>query len=324
MGTYLVQTTKEIKLLIEELNDPIQCDQALLALIGEGKAAIPALAEFLRTSKPSSLPQARLLAVEGLGLLKGEGALDALIAVATERLAEIPDPVVRLAEESVASRAALALADFSAPRALETLLRLTAGKPLVGVAEAFEKLRDCRALPYLVRWLEDDFVAEPAGRAILAFERTAIPILMESLSERYTQHGRETRLSHRRRWRILEILDVLLEDDEISVLEAFLGDPVEEVCLKAAHAILNHGNPDQQRRAFKIALQLLDSHDRNNRVAAEELLRGHLAAGPDLLKEEIQKRRAAGESEHMIFPRESALALLVRIQRQTNRSAEPS
>lgn len=319
-----MRTTREIEALIEELNNPIQCDQALLALIGEGKAAVPALVEFLRTAKPSSLPQARLLAVEGLGLLKGDDALDALIAVATERLAEITDPVVRLAEESVASRAALALADFSDPRALETLLRLAPGKPLVGVAEAFEKLRDRRAVPHLVRWLEDDFVAEPAARAIRAFGRAAMPSLLESLNERRRQHGIETRLSQRRRWRILEILDVLLEGDEISVLEAFLGDPVEEVRLKAANAILNHGNPDQQRRAFKIGLRLLDSHERDIRAAAEELLRGHLAAGPDLLEEEIQKRRAAGESEHIIFPRESALALLVRIQRQTNRSAEPS
>jgi hypothetical protein len=320
----IVGTTKEIKALIEELNDPIQCDQALLALIGEGKAAVPALAEFLRTSKPSSLPQARLLAVEGLSILKGPDALDALIAVATERLAGIPDPVVRLAEETVASRAALALADFPDSRARETLVDLVSGKPLIGVAEAFEKVKDARAVPHLVRWLEDDFVAEPAARAILAFGRAAMPSLLESLNERRRQHGSETRLSQRRRWRILEILDALAEAGDASTFEEFVEDPVEEVRLKAANAILNHGNPDQQRRAFKIALRLLDSHERDIRAATEELLRGHLAAGPDLLEEEIQKRKAAGESEHMIFPRGTALALLVRIQRQTNRSAEAS
>ncbi len=318
----MAQTAKEVKDLIERLNDPIRCDQALMALIGVGKEVVPALAEFLLTSKPSSLPQARLLAVEGLGLLKGDGALDTLIAVATARLAEIPDPVVRLAEESVVSRAALALADFSASRSLETLLRLVAGKPLVGVAEAFEKLKDRRAIPHLVDWLEDDFVAEPAARAILAFGRAAMPRLLESLNERRRRHGRETRLSQRRRVRILEILDAFVGAGDIRVLETFLEDPVEEVRLKAANAILNHGNPEQQRAAFTIALRLLDSHARDIHAACEELLRGHYAAGYDLLEEEIQKRIAAGESEHMIFPRESALALLLRIQRQTDRSAE--
>jgi HEAT repeat protein len=172
----------------------------------KGEDGVRALAEFLRTSKPSCLPEARLLAVEGLTILKGPEALSALIDVASQRLSDIPDPVVRLAEKTVASRAALALADFPKPRAREALLKLLEGRPLIGVAEAFERSWDLRAIPYLVSWLEDDFVAEPVSRAIRVCGRWAFSALVESLGKKDIQHDRETGMSQRRRARILEIL----------------------------------------------------------------------------------------------------------------------
>src|SRR5579884_2382740 len=89
------------KTLIEQLRDPTQSHRA-----------VPALAEFLRPSKPSSLSEPRLMAVECLSILKGPEALEALITVCKERLNEIADSIVRLAEEAVVSRAASALADY--------------------------------------------------------------------------------------------------------------------------------------------------------------------------------------------------------------------
>src|SRR5574337_694399 len=139
----IMSARKAIRRLIRELGNSRLGNQALLALLTKGDEAVPALAEYLRSSKPSSLPEPRLLAVEGLSILKGNEALEAMIEVATERLGEIPDPVVRFAEEKVASRAARALADFpDEPRARETLLSLLDQKPLTGTAEAFEKVKD--------------------------------------------------------------------------------------------------------------------------------------------------------------------------------------
>lgn len=116
---------ERLRRLITQLADPSRNSQALLVLLAEGEETVPVLAEFLRSSKPSSLPEPRFLAVEGLGILKGPEALEALITVATEKLGEISDPVVRLAEETVVSRAALALADFpDESLARETLLEL--------------------------------------------------------------------------------------------------------------------------------------------------------------------------------------------------------
>jgi hypothetical protein len=306
-------TLEATRSLIEQLGDPSRSNQALLALLMKGEEGVRALTEFLRSSKPSSLPEARLLAVEGLAILKGPEALSALIDVASQRLEDISDPVVRLAEETVASRAALGLADFSKPRAREALLKLLEGKPLVGVAEAFEKSWDLRAIPHLVSWLEDDFVAEPAARAIRVCGRWALSALIESLGKKDIQHGRETRMSQRRRARILEILADLLRREETGLIEDLLDDPVEAVRLNAARAVLARGSRGQQERAFGVALRLLDSSDRGIRASSEEILFEHFGIGRHLVEQEVRQRELAGESAQQFFPKESTLAILHRI-----------
>jgi hypothetical protein len=262
------------------------------------------------------------LAVEGLSILKGPEALSALISVASQQLADIPDPVVRLAEETVASRAALALADFPKRRAREALLKLLEGRPLIGVAEAFEKSWDLRAIPYLVSWLEDDFVAEAAGRAIRVCGRMAFPTLVESLGEKHIQHDRETGMSQRRRARILEILAELVRSEEINLIEDLLDDPVEAVRLNAARAVLARGNRCQRERAFGVALRLLDSMDRGVRTSSEEILLAHFSVGAHVVEEAIRQRQFAGESERQFFPKESTLAILLRIRRNARQSME--
>jgi PBS lyase HEAT-like repeat len=177
--------------------------EALMALLALGRDSVPALVGFLRSTKPSSLPEGRLLAVEGLSILKGPAALAALIVVATQSLANIRDPAVRLGEETVASRAASALADFPDPHAREALLELLNEKPLIGVAEAFEKLGDPRAIPRLVSWLGEDFVAEAAGRAIVVCGCAAVPALLDSLRAKDEWYGSESGKSQRRRARAL-------------------------------------------------------------------------------------------------------------------------
>jgi len=315
-------TQEATRSLIEQLGDPSRSNQALLALLMKGEEGVRVLAEFLRTSKPSSLPEARLLAVEGISILKGPEALSALIDLASQRLADIPDPVVRLAEETVASRAALALADFPKPRAREALLKLLEGRPLNGVAEAFERSWDLRAIPYLVFWLEDDFVAEAAARAIRACGRWAFSALVESLGKKDIQHDRETGMSQRRRARILEILADYVRSDEIHLIKDLLDDPVEAVRLNAARAVLARGERCQQERAFGVALRLLDSLDRGVRTSSEEILLAHFGVGAHLVEEAMRQRQLAGESERLFFPKESTLVILLRVSKKGRQSTE--
>lgn len=308
--------------LTERLLDPSRSNAALLALLVKGRTSVPLLVEFLRATKPSTVAEARLLAVEGLSVLKGPEALDALIEVATERLEEIADPAVRLAEESVCSYAARALAEFSDPRARVTLQTLLGRKPLLGVAEAFEKLADPEALPHLVWWLEEDFVAEAAGRAIAASGRLALPILLESLRQRRTRDGSETPASRRRRARIVNILGELAEPAELSAPEELVSEPDEAVRWKAAQVLVRHGNKAQKRRAFPIALGLLDSSDNRIRAECETLLTEHFESGSDWIEQKIRKLRESGESEKALAPRETTLEILLRIRRTAHRRAE--
>jgi HEAT repeat protein len=308
--------------LIEQLRDPARSNAALLALLGEGRHSVRPLADFLRNSRPSTVAESRLLAVEGLSILRGTEAMEALIEVASQRLEEIADPVVRLAEESVASRAALALADFDDPRAREALLALLHRKPLAGVAEALEKLRDGRAIPRLVEWLEEDFVAEPASRAILAYGRGAIPSLLACLRKKKIRSDSETGMSQRRRSRILELLSDLARTEEISSLEYLLDEAVEVVRLRAIQLFLRCGTLPQKRAAYRSGLALVDSRDHAIRSTCEELLISYRCLGSDLLQREIELRRARGESEEPMYPRESTLAMLVRIARRSAKRKE--
>ncbi|HXJ96709.1 MAG TPA: hypothetical protein VMT20_28040 [Terriglobia bacterium] len=310
-----MQAQDKMETFIEQLGDPCRSSQALMALLALGKDSVPALVHFLRSTKPSSLAESRLLAVEGLSILKGPLALGALIAVATQRLAEIGDPAVRLAEEAVASCAALALASFSDPHAHEALLDLLDEKPLIGVAEAFEKLRDPRAIPHLVSWLEEDFVAEAAGRSILGCGPAAVPALLDSLKEKHPRYGTESGMSQRRRARILEILCELALPDPLEGLDGLLDDAVEGVRFNAARLLLRKGSAVQRRRAYQVGLEVLDSRNNDLRANCEESLRAHFDVGSELVEEEIRRRRLAGESEDL-WPRETALAILLRIERK--------
>lgn len=319
------ESSKGSERLIEQLSNPALSNQALLALLAQGPGSVPLLADFLRTSKPSTVAEARLLAVEGLDILKGAGALDALIEIATEHLEDIPDPAVRLAEEVVASRSALALADFDDPSAHGTLLALLHRKPLAGVAEAFERLRDGQAIPRLIEWLEEDFVSEAASRAILAYGRAAIPSLLVSVRERHLRHDIETGMSKRRRARILEILANLPGAKEIDSIQDLLHDPIEPVRLNAVQLFLRCGTLPQKSAAYRFGLALLDSKDNGICGACQELLIAYLYLGSQFVQDEIQRRRARGEPEEPAYPRETTLASLIRIARQSrNRKERPS
>lgn len=309
-----VPVRKGIETLIEQLQDPSRSNQALLALLAKGDAAVPALTEFLSKSKPSSLPEARLLAVEGLSILKGPKALETLIVVASKRLSDISDPVIRLAEEAVASRAAGALAEFSqTPRVVDTLLVLLRGKPLIGVAEAFLKLKEVRAVPGLIAWLEEDFVAGPARQAIIACGDVSLPALRASLRYKEIRNGSEIGTSQRRRARILDILCELARSEDIDDLEILLEDPVEGVRGNAVRLFLEKGRVELQIRAFRVGIEFLDSSDKSVRAECEELLLAHFEVGGKLIEEEIHRRRTMGEREESLQPRETTLAVLHRI-----------
>jgi HEAT repeat protein len=311
-----MSSEEKMRELVSQLEDPSHANAALDALLALGRVSVPSLAAFLRASRPSSLPEARLLAVEGLAILRGKEALDALIAVAGRDWATIRDPAIRLGEEVVVSSVARALADFPEPRAHQTLLQMVKGKRLLGVAEAFEKLKDPRAVPWLATWLQDDFVAEAAGRALIATGKSAVPWLLVELRERDTVCQQEGAANERYRARILEVLETLTGDTIPQVFERHLDDPAEVVRWQAARGLVRHGNPLQRRRALAAVVRLLDSASNAMRTDAEDLLLENLHLCSDMIDEEIRQRRANGEPEKPPTARETTLEILLRIERR--------
>jgi HEAT repeat protein len=311
-----MSSDSEISALTEQLLDPCRSNVALLELLARGKKSVPALVEFLRTSKPSTVSEGRSLAVEGLRILKGREALEALIKVAARQLEMIPDPVVRLAEEMVSSAAARALADFPDLRARQTLLQMLDAKPLLGVTEALEGLKDDRAIPGLIVWLEEDFVAEAAARAIAAVGRPAVPHLLRSLGFRRMVQGAETKMSERRRARVLQLLDMLADPSEVVLAAGCLENSAEGVRWSAAQMLIRRGTGALRERALDVALEFLDSADNRIRADCEELLKSHFEIGRERIEEEIYLRRQIGEPDRPLEVRESALEILERIRRE--------
>lgn len=180
------------------------------------------------------------------------------------------------------------------------------------------KLRDPRAIPGLVSWLEEDFVADAARRAIVACGPVAVPPLLESLRDEHTSYGSETGASRRRRARILSILCELAPPAGIDNLEDLLGDPVDNIRWNAVRLFLEKGGTVQQKSAFRIGMEFLDSSDSFLRSECEELLLAHFDIGRELIEAEIHRRQTAGESDKNFEPRETTLAILYRIFRRAS------
>ncbi len=68
--------------LAVQLDDLSRNQEALALLILQGEKAVPSLTRVL-LGPPSSIPDARCLAAEGLGTIGGEAAVSALIQVLT-------------------------------------------------------------------------------------------------------------------------------------------------------------------------------------------------------------------------------------------------
>jgi hypothetical protein len=62
--------------------------------------------------------------------------------------------------------------------------------------------------------------------------------------------------------------------------------------------------------------------DRGVRTNSEEILLAHFGVGAHLVEEAIRQRQLAGESERQFFPRESTLAILLRVSKKGTQSKE--
>lgn len=222
--------------LVKTLDDLGQNLNAQLQLIMLGEKAVEPLVEFL-LSPPALHPEPRCLAAEALGAIGGDRAIDGLIRALTINDVRARDPSIRLSEQVVRNRAAEQLGRLGERRAIEPLLDVLDRFHLVGAAEALAELREPRAIPLMIDRLEDPFIRERIGAALLTFGQEVQIPLMDALSVKRLFHGEESLGSRERRAEAARLLSELKAEKAIEPIVELLDDEAEEVRLQAALAL---------------------------------------------------------------------------------------
>jgi HEAT repeat protein len=266
-----------IEELVAELGDLSRNREALFLIILQGERAVPALSEVL-LGMPSSIPEPRCLAADALGAIGGEGAVSALIRVLSLYDLRQLDPVLRLAEEAVRNRAAEQLGKLGDRRAVEPLLYVLAREGLREAMRALALFQEERAIPHVVRRLEDPCDRAAAREALLLFGVAAVPALRATVGEPRPSAEDEAPTSVERRAEAVSLLAILggkaviplllkaLEDEAVPVrLEAALGlvgfaDAQAPECALALIAQgLLHSNPAVAMRSMDALVEVGDS-----------------------------------------------------------------
>lgn len=239
------------------LDDLSRNREALTLLILQGERAVPVLAEVL-LGPPASIPDARCLAAAGLGTIGGEAAASALIRALTLHEVRQFDPILRLAEEAVRNRAAEQLGKLGDRRAVEPLLYALAHEGVREAMGALARFREERAIPHIVRRMEDPCDRAAAADALLTFGRAAVPALAETLTERRPSATDEAPGSLERRAEAARLLGIVGDRSLVPQLCACLDDPAAAVQLEAGLALVAVAGTDAPDRALAVVAQGLD------------------------------------------------------------------
>jgi HEAT repeat protein len=240
------------------LDDLSRNREALTLLILQGERAVPVLSQVL-LGPPSSIPEPRCLAAEGLGTIGGEQAVTALIRVLTVHDIRRFDPVLRLAEEAVRNRAAEQLGKIGDRRAVEPLLYALAHEGAREAMGALARFKEARAIPHIVGRLEDPCDRAAAADALLAFGSTAVPALTAALTERRPSPTDEAPVSIERRAEAGRLLGIIGDGSVVPHLCSGLDDPAADVQLEAGVALVAMLGPEAPDRALALIAQGLTS-----------------------------------------------------------------
>lgn len=239
------------------LDDLSRNREALVLLILQGERAVPVLAEVL-LGPPSSIPEPRCLAAEGLGAIGGGEAVSVLIRALTLHDIRRLDPVLRLAEEAVRNRAAEQLGKIGDPRAVEPLLYALAHEGVREAMGALARFKEERATLHIVRRLEDPCDRAAAADALLTFRRAAVPALFATLGERRPSPDDEASVSVERRAEAARLLGIIGDRTIVPLLSSCLDDSAGAVQREAGLALVALAAADAPAKALAIIARGLD------------------------------------------------------------------
>ncbi len=245
-------------------------------------AAVPMLESVLR-GPSGAIHHARCLAADGLAAIPDPAATAALIRALHDSVARELDPVSLEAESVIVNCIADHLSRRPGRAITQVLLDALSVRPYPLCAMALAQRRDARAIPLLVKCLNDDTARSAALYALRCYGRVACPALVELVLEPQPANGMEapSHLDGRAAaTRLLgELVDAGLAPAGASlVLRAALSDPRRPVRLEAALAWSRCRGEALQARAEV----LLDSLDELNWSRAETSMRALVRMGPSV------------------------------------------
>lgn len=229
---------------------------AIPEIVALGRAAIPALENFLR-GPSQALHHSRVLAADALAAIGGEEACAALIRSLRDSIARQPMPLAREAEDVVVSRIADHLHRFRGPSVVEALLDALRARPYPACARVLGEFGDRRAVPLLIECLSEDAAREAAMWSVRRFGAFAREPLRDFLNSPRITDGMEppSRIDGR-----AAAATLLADFRDRAALESVLDDTQRPVRLAAAVGLVECGGR-VDRRTLDTLLQGLDEPD---------------------------------------------------------------
>lgn len=221
--------------LLDDLARPAVAEAEILRM---GTAAVPALVGYLE-GDPQSVPDGKRLAIQLLGLIGGEEALQGLRRFMTSSNPRDLDPVLAWSQRMARNEAARQLATVWGAEGLTDFLTAYRHHHLPAAAEVLGRFQVLEGVPDLIGALESDLEAEPAFEALSRFGPAAEDRLREALSSPHRHpSGSETRPSLQRRMRLAMLLGVPGRTGALEDLRQRLGESHPALRAAAALALL--------------------------------------------------------------------------------------
>ena len=268
--------------LVQALKNLHEGPLVLPQVLQLGVSAVPLLESVLR-GPSGAIHHARCLAADGLGAIHDPESTAALVRALADSVARELDPISLEAESVIVNCIAEHLSRRPGPQITQALLDALSVRAYPQCAMAFAHRCDMRAVPLLVRCLNDDAARPAALYALRRYGRAACPALMRLLLEPPLSNATEapSHIDARAAAAYLlgESADASLPPARARLaLRAALDDGQRAVRLEAALALAQQ--PSEAGQAAGAVL--LDALDEPNWARAESNMQALVRLGPQV------------------------------------------
>lgn len=256
--------------IVSRLRNPLEREKAVVELSLLGRDAVGSLVSFILAG-PGNEHEPGCLAAEALELIGGEEALDGLFTALLTPI-DLRDPVEVLQQEAVRDCICHALQRIGDRRAVDPLLLALREYHLVGAAEALAAFKERRALPLLMKILEDSFRRGRVSESIVKFSGDALEELFKTIKVKRFWEGEEVLPSVERRAEAAKLVGLIGDKSAVPALIDLLDDDQRPVRLEAAIALAGFLRENAPEGAVAVLKSALENSDLGTRLRIEEAL----------------------------------------------------